>query len=291
MHPFFNRFARHDGGHHGPRGHHPHPFAGQGRPGHRFEDAFDAFDAFDLRAPRGQRGHHAGHHGGHHDGHPQADRHAHGRDRGFGFGPGDRPGAPFHCHDPRGGGGRGPGHGGFDGPRGGRGGGGFDDLRGGRGRGGPRPLGHGDLRLLMLHLIAEQPRHGYELIRLIEELFHGAYSPSPGAIYPTLSQLEDMGLIAATAEEGRKRYAITDEGRAHVEAERERIDAARQRTHRSARDIAKAQIPAPVREAFGRIKHAVLARHGQWSEEEIARFAALLNEAADGIEAAPHDHD
>ncbi|KRG44225.1 PadR family transcriptional regulator [Stenotrophomonas panacihumi] len=154
----------------------------------------------------------------------------------------------------------------------------------GRGRGGARALGHGDLRHLMLHLIAEQPRHGYELIRLIEELFHGAYTPSAGAIYPTLSQLEDMGLIAATAEEGRKRYAITEEGRAHMQEAHEAIEAARLRTHRSAREFAKAQIPQPVREAFGRIKHAVLGRHGQWSEEEIARVAALLNQAADGME-------
>ena len=195
-----------------------------------------------------------------------------------------------HFHGCAGHEGRGPG--GFDGPRGGgrggRGGGDFDGLRGGRGRGGPRPLGHGDLRHLMLHLIAEQPRHGYELIRLIEELFHGAYSPSPGAIYPTLSQLEDMGLIAATAAEGRKRYAITEEGRAHMAQAHEQIEAARTRTHASARDIAKAQIPPAVREAFGRIKHAVLARHGRWSEAEIAQVAALLNQAADGLEDA-HD--
>jgi len=194
----------------------------------------------------------------------------------------------FDFHDPRGGG-RGPGD--FDGPRGGgrggRGGDGFDGLRGGRGRGGPRPLGHGDLRHLMLHLIAEQPRHGYELIRLIEELFHGAYSPSPGAIYPTLSQLEDMGLIAATAEEGRKRYAITEAGRAHMAQAHEQIEAARMRTHRSARDLAKAQIPPAVREAFGRIKRGVMARHGRWTEAEIARVAALINQAADGMEDDP----
>jgi len=139
----------------------------------------------------------------------------------------------------------------------------------------------------MLHLIAEQPRHGYELIRLIEELFHGAYSPSPGAIYPTLSQLEDMGLIAATAEEGRKRYAITEAGRAHMAQAHEQIEAARMRTHRSARDLAKAQIPPAVREAFGRIKRGVMARHGRWTEAEIARVAALINQAADGMEDDP----
>jgi DNA-binding PadR family transcriptional regulator len=54
-------------------------------------------------------------------------------------------------------------------------------------------LGHGDLKLLLLALIEQQPRHGYELIRTIEEMFHGHYSPSPGAIYPTLTMLEEMG--------------------------------------------------------------------------------------------------
>lgn len=269
MHTPFHRFARHAGEFFGPRGERgPSPHAHRcgtrhgrhGRPG--LDDAFDpagpADDAF------GQRPHgHHGHHGARHEAFRE-----------------------FRMHDPRGGGrgGRGGhGMGGFDSPRGGRGGGEFDGPRG-RGRGGVRPLGHGDLRHLMLHLIAEQPRHGYELIRLIEELFGGAYSPSPGAIYPTLSQLEDMGLIAATAEEGRKRYAITEEGRAHMEEAREAIEAARMRTHRSARELAKAQIPPPVREALGRIKRGIIARHGRWSEEEIARVAALLTQAADGME-------
>ena len=141
----------------------------------------------------------------------------------------------------------------------------------------------------MLSLIAEQPRHGYELIRLIEALFHGAYSPSPGAIYPTLSQLEDMGLIAATQDEGRKRYAITEEGRQHVAAARHDIEAALARTHRSARDLAKAQIPAPVREALRRIKRGLLARHGRWDEAEVARVAALLDAAADAMDGARPD--
>jgi len=249
-------------------------------PFHRF-----ARQAGEFFGPRAARDPFHGCHGSHE--HANRHEHRHGHE-------GHDARVPFGFHDPRGG--RGPGPGGFDGPRGGgrggRGGGdfdGFDGLRGGRGRGGPRPLGHGDLRHLMLHLIAEQPRHGYELIRLIEELFHGAYSPSPGAIYPTLSQLEDMGLIAATADEGRKRYAITEEGRAHMEQAHEQIEAARTRTHNSARDIAKAQIPPAVREAFGRIKHAVLARHGRWTEAEIARVADLLGQAADGLEEDSHD--
>ncbi|MBN6150806.1 PadR family transcriptional regulator [Xanthomonas sp. AmX2] len=167
----------------------------------------------------------------------------------------------------------------------------FDEIRGGRerrgGRGG-RPLGHGDLRLLLLAMIQAQPRHGYELIRAIAELFHGLYTPSAGAIYPTLAQLEAQGLVQADADAGRKRYAITADGLAFVQAHREELDAAVERTHHSARAIARANVPAPVREAIRRIKHALLARHGRWTEAEIARVAALLDHAADRME---HDED
>ena len=84
-------------------------------------------------------------------------------------------------------------HGPFDDSRGSDAFGGWDGLRGGRRGGGGRMFGHGDLKLLLLALIEQQPRHGYELIRMIEEMFHGQYTPSPGAIYPTLAMLEDMG--------------------------------------------------------------------------------------------------
>jgi DNA-binding PadR family transcriptional regulator len=98
-----------------------------------------------------------------------------------------------------------------------------------------------------------------------------------------------MGLIAATQDEGRKRYAITDEGREHVAAAREDIDAALDRTRRSARDIAKAQMPVPVRDALQRIKRGVVQRHGHWSEDEITRIAELLNQAADAMEGRQPD--
>ena len=76
---------------------------------------------------------------------------------------------------------------------------------GGRHRGGGRlgrVFGHGDLKLVLLALIAEQPRHGYQLIRTIEEMFGGAYSPSPGTVYPTLTLLEEMGYARVEAQEG-----------------------------------------------------------------------------------------
>ena len=108
-------------------------------------------------------------------------------------------------------------HGGGEG--GGRGFGGGDMMRAGR------MLAHGDLRLVALTLIAEQPRHGYEIIKLIEEKTGGWYSPSPGTVYPTLTYLEEAGYVTVVAEGSKKLYTITDEGQAYLDANRGIVDA------------------------------------------------------------------
>jgi DNA-binding PadR family transcriptional regulator len=103
--------------------------------------------------------------------------------------------------------------------------------RGGfRGRHGPggrlaRLLEHGDLRMLILHLINEKPRHGYEIIKAIEDLAGGAYAPSPGVVYPTLTMLEELGQITATEEGSRKSYAITSAGAETLAADQEAVNA------------------------------------------------------------------
>ena len=128
-----------------------------------------------------------------------------------------------HCGGGRWGGGRGwrghfgPGHGG-----GGRHGGG-NMMRAGR------MLAQGDLRLIALALIAEQPRHGYEIIKVLEDKTAGWYSPSPGIVYPTLTYLEEAGYLTAEVEGAKKRYAITEEGRAHLEENRDFVDAVLER--------------------------------------------------------------
>lgn len=89
--------------------------------------------------------------------------------------------------------------------------------RGGPFRGG-RFFDQGELKYVILRLLAEKPRHGYEVIKAIEEQSGGAYSPSAGSVYPTLQLLEEMGFASSTADESGKRiYAITDAGRAHLE--------------------------------------------------------------------------
>jgi DNA-binding PadR family transcriptional regulator len=94
-----------------------------------------------------------------------------------------------------------------------------EDLRAGR------MLAQGDLRLIALALIAEEPRHGYEIIKLVEEKTADWYSPSPGIVYPTLTYLEEAGYVTVSSEGAKKLYTITEEGRAYLAEHRELIDA------------------------------------------------------------------
>ena len=87
-----------------------------------------------------------------------------------------------------------------------------------------RMLASGDLRLVALYLIEQQPRHGYDLIKAIEEKSHGFYSPSPGIVYPALTFLEEAGYVTSSAEGNKKLYTITDEGRTHLADNREAIE-------------------------------------------------------------------
>ena len=110
--------------------------------------------------------------------------------------------------------------------------GGGDMMRAGR------MLAQGDLRLLALALIAEQPRHGYEIIKVLEDKTEGWYAPSPGIVYPTLTYLEEAGHVTAQADGAKRLYTITAEGRADLEQNRafvdavlERLDAVGERMH------------------------------------------------------------
>jgi DNA-binding PadR family transcriptional regulator len=86
-------------------------------------------------------------------------------------------------------------------------------------------LAQGDLKLIALALIAEQPRHGYEIIKLLEEKTEGGYSPSPGIVYPTLTYLEEAGYLTSQADGAKRLYTITAEGRAYLEDNRGFVDA------------------------------------------------------------------
>ena len=94
-----------------------------------------------------------------------------------------------------------------------------EDLRAGR------MLAQGDLRLIALALIAQEPRHGYEIIKLVEEKTADWYSPSPGIVYPTLTYLEEAGYVTVSSEGSKKLHTITDDGRAYLAEQRDVADA------------------------------------------------------------------
>jgi DNA-binding PadR family transcriptional regulator len=101
----------------------------------------------------------------------------------------------------------------------------MDGGMGGRAFGMGRKLGSVDLQLLILGLLADKPRHGYEIIKALDERSKGFYVPSPGMVYPALTYLEEIGHATIEAEGNRKLYHITDSGQAHLDANRARADA------------------------------------------------------------------
>ncbi|RRV06758.1 PadR family transcriptional regulator [Pseudomonas sp. v388] len=158
--------------------------------------------------------------------------------------------------------------------------------RGGRG---PRVFAPGDLKLLLLALIAEQPCHGYDLIRQIEAMFDGAYSPSPGVIYPTLTFLEESELITGDAQGGKKLYRITAPGTASLADQTVALDGVRMRIDVSKRSLRGHDRPAEIHEAIHNLRHALHLHHGRWSTEEILRVRDLLNNTAKAIVDGPQD--
>ncbi|WP_454280775.1 PadR family transcriptional regulator [Sphingomonas sp. Marseille-Q8236] len=179
---------------------------------------------------------------------------------------------------------------GMQGPRGGRRGPfGGDWFAGGERPGGgrrSRMFDGSELRLVLLKLIADEARHGYDLIREIEAMTGGAYAPSPGVIYPTMTLLDEMGFIAEQHSEGsKKRFAATDEGRAHLTQNSERVEAliARLRALGEHRDRIDA---APIRRAMGSLKVALGQRFARsdLSQESLHDIAAMIDELAQKVE-------
>ena len=155
----------------------------------------------------------------------------------------------------------------------------------GDGGGRRRMFDAGELRLVLLRLIADAPRHGYELIREIEERTGGAYAPSPGVLYPTLTLLDDMGLIAASAEGTKKQYAVTEAGTAELEAKADEVRALLDRLAQLGAMRAKTD-GAPIRRAMGNLR-AVLQNRLSGEDvtaETLHDVAALIDEAAQKIE-------
>jgi DNA-binding PadR family transcriptional regulator len=200
---------------------------------------------------------------------------------------------------------------------GGRGGGFGPFGHGGRGggRGGPgdmfragRMLADGDLKLITLSLLAEAPRHGYDIIKALEERTSGIYSPSPGVVYPTLTFLEEAGYAVSASEGNKKVFSITEAGRDHLADNREMIDNVLDHLERFGRKMAKARDwfgwndegddrregrgarggRSEARDEFRAIRHRLRAALGDIVDapaEKQAEAISILEHAAEALEA------
>jgi DNA-binding PadR family transcriptional regulator len=173
----------------------------------------------------------------------------------------------------------------------------FGDGPGGGGWGGGRRHGRrdrkrmfegGELRLVLLKLIADEPRHGYELIKAIEDLTEGEYAPSPGIVYPTLTMLEDIGFIAERkSKDSKKIYEATAEGRTHLEENEDEVDDLMERLEGHGRTRRHGQRPE-IGRAIGNLMAALrnrVAAEG-WHEELLEEVVDILDDAAQRIERA-----
>jgi DNA-binding PadR family transcriptional regulator len=159
------------------------------------------------------------------------------------------------------------------------------DRGGGMGRREGRMFDAGELRLVILALVAEKPRYGYEIIKELGERVGGEYSPSPGVVYPTLTMLEEMGYASASQDQaGRKLYTLTPEGEKTLAENKAQVDAIFERF--GDRDEAGARGMGSVLRAMMNLRAAtrLRLRGGPTSPEQIQAIVDALDTAAKTIE-------
>jgi DNA-binding PadR family transcriptional regulator len=155
--------------------------------------------------------------------------------------------------------------------------------RGGRRR--PQMFEAGELRLVILRLLKEQPRHGYDVMKALEERMAGCYAPSAGTVYPTLQLLEDQGLVRAEEFEGKRVYHITPAGEALLEERRSELDEIIDRVRETVRDFAGGAM-GELNRAFGQVAARTFReafRRGP-SDPAVRRVAEILRRTAEEIE-------
>jgi DNA-binding PadR family transcriptional regulator len=164
--------------------------------------------------------------------------------------------------------------------------GGWERGFAGPGGRGERLFDAGDLKLVLLKLLSEQPSYGYQLIKTMEERLAGAYAPSPGVIYPTLTLLEEEGLASVAASDtGKKVYSVTPEGTQLIEANKQRIDQIFERLDEKGEHFQRGRSPELMK-AFMDLRGAVLARitRGNLTPEQTAKIAEAIHAAAKAID-------
>ncbi|HEV2325278.1 MAG TPA: PadR family transcriptional regulator [Terracidiphilus sp.] len=160
----------------------------------------------------------------------------------------------------------------------------WEGFGGGRGR----FFDAGQLRLVILQLIAEKPSYGYEIIKAIEERLSGGYAPSPGVIYPTLTLLEEEGLATVTSTEGgKKMYAATEEGKAYLKANQVALKAILGRMQEAGRVFGRRRSPQVMRAIMNfRLALRMRLERGNLTQEQLSKIAEAIDAAARAIDEA-----
>lgn len=145
----------------------------------------------------------------------------------------------------------------------------------------------GEVKFIILRLLKEKPRHGYEVIKALEEKMAGCYTPSAGTVYPTLQLLEDEGYVRAVDSDGKKVYHVTLEGERYLEEHRDLLDEIIDRVRETVRDFTGGGI-GELQGAFARLAGVTFRRAWRRGPEDPAlkRVAEILQKAADDIEQA-----
>jgi DNA-binding PadR family transcriptional regulator len=143
----------------------------------------------------------------------------------------------------------------------------------------------GEVKFVILRLLKEKPRHGYEIIKALEEKLAGTYSPSAGTVYPTLQLLEDQGYVRVVEESGKKVYHITPEGEAFLEDNKDAVEDIFDRVRDTVRDFAGGPM-GDLHQAFARVASITYKRAWRWggSHPAVPRIVEILKRAADDIE-------
>ena len=147
---------------------------------------------------------------------------------------------------------------------------------------GPRMFDSGALRLLVLGLIAEAPRHGYDIIRDLHDRFQGAYRPSPGSIYPILQTLAEAGMVTSETHGRQRLFAVTDEGRAYLADQRAELAAINAQLEEAARPIGESAIGEAIRDLRAALFERM--RKGALSPQQAAKLRATLERGRREIE-------
>jgi DNA-binding PadR family transcriptional regulator len=146
----------------------------------------------------------------------------------------------------------------------------------------------GDMKYVILKLLKDKPRHGYEVMKELEERMQGCYSPSPGTVYPTLQWLEDEGLVRAKDADGKKIYEITDAGLKFLDEHKDTVDDIFDRV-RDAVDQALSGSMADLNQTLGRLVKVVYRTGWKAREDEVRKkITEVLRRAAEEVEAVAH---